>query len=61
MTAPKKTRAATRSATSTQERIIAAAEQLFDDVGIDKVNFAEIADYAGIHRVTVYRHFTDKE
>lgn len=49
-----------RSATATRERIISAAEQLFDEVGIDKVNVADIADHAGIHRVTVYRHFADR-
>ena len=30
-------------------------------VGIDNVNVGEIADYAGIHRVTVYRHFADRD
>lgn len=48
------------SAASTRERIIAAAERLFDEVGIDKVNVADVADNAGVHRVTVYRHFADR-
>jgi len=61
MAAPKKARTVPRPATSTPDRIIAAAGQLIDDVGIDNVNVAEIADYAGIHRVTVYRHFADRE
>ena len=34
---------------------------MFDDVGIDKLNVADIADAAGIHRVTVYRHFADRD
>jgi AcrR family transcriptional regulator len=46
---------------STRERIVSAADHLFDELGIGKVNVADIADYAGVHRVTVYRHFADKE
>lgn len=61
MTAPRRGRSTVRPATSTRERIISAAEALFDDVGIDHVNVADIADSAGIHRVTVYRHFADRD
>src|SRR5947209_6782560 len=46
---------------STRERIISSAEKMFDDVGIDKLNVADIADAAGIHRVTVHRHFADRD
>ena len=33
---------------------------MFDDAGMGRVNVADIADYAGVHRVTVYRYFTDR-
>ncbi len=49
-----------RSGSSTRERIVAAAEQLIDELGIEKANVADIADHAGIHRVTVYRYFADR-
>lgn len=45
---------------STRDRIIAAAEELFSTTDIDKVNVADIADSAGVHRVTVYRYFPDR-
>jgi TetR/AcrR family transcriptional regulator, repressor for uid operon len=61
MAAPRRTRTAPRQAVSTRERIVSAAEHLFDELGIDRINVAEIADYAGVHRVTVYRHFADRE
>ena len=60
MTAPKKVKAASGRTVSTRDRIVSAAERLFDDAGMDRVNVADIADYAGIHRVTVYRHFADR-
>ncbi len=40
---------------------MSAAEALFDEAGIGKVNVADIADLAGIHRVTVYRYFPDRD
>lgn len=60
MAAPKNARAVAGRPASTRERIVSAAEQLFDDAGLGRVNVADIAEYAGIHRVTVYRHFTDR-
>jgi AcrR family transcriptional regulator len=61
MAAPRRNRTGPRPVVSTRDRIVAAADQLFDELGIDKINVADIADYAGIHRVTVYRHFADRE
>jgi AcrR family transcriptional regulator len=60
MTAPKRGRFEPPTG-STRDRIIAAAEQLFDAIGIENVNVADIADAAGIHRVTIYRHFADRD
>ncbi|MGV0793606.1 TetR/AcrR family transcriptional regulator [Mycolicibacterium sp. XJ1819] len=61
MAAPKRDRIDRPTRNPTRDRIIAAAEKLFDDVDIDKISVAEIADAAGIHRVTVYRHFADRD
>jgi len=54
-------RAARRRENSTRDRIISAAEALFASTGIEKVSVADIADSAGVHRVTVYRHFADRD
>src|SRR5260370_9107863 len=61
MGARRRNRPGPRRGVSTRDRIVAAADQLFDELGIGKINVADIADYAGIHRVTVYRHFADRE
>jgi AcrR family transcriptional regulator len=61
MTVPKRGRLEARPNDSTRDRIISAAEKLFDAVGIEKVNVADVADAAGIHRVTFYRHFADRD
>ncbi|MBI9045029.1 MAG: TetR/AcrR family transcriptional regulator [Anaerolineaceae bacterium] len=45
----------------TQERIILAALQLFFTQGIKKTAMAEVADQAGVTRVTAYRYFGDKK
>ncbi len=60
MAAPR-SQAEGRTNSSTRDRIISAAEKLFDEVGIEKANVADIADSAGIHRVTFYRHFADRD
>jgi TetR/AcrR family transcriptional repressor of uid operon len=61
MAGPLRNRTGRRHGVSTRERIVSAAEHLFDALGIGKVSVADIADYAGVHRVTVYRHFADRE
>jgi AcrR family transcriptional regulator len=45
----------------TSERIMRAATGLFVEQGIKKTSLEEIAHRAGVTRVTVYRHFGDKE
>ncbi|MCA9925599.1 MAG: TetR/AcrR family transcriptional regulator [Anaerolineales bacterium] len=45
----------------TRERIILAALQLFLTRGIKKTAVSEIADQAGVTRVTAYRYFGDKK
>ncbi|MGZ5392930.1 MAG: TetR/AcrR family transcriptional regulator [Mycobacterium sp.] len=43
------------------DRLVAAAEELIDRGEIGQVTVGAIADAAGVHRVTFYRHFPDKE
>lgn len=45
----------------THERIVLAALQLFLAQGIKKTSVSDIADQAGVTRVTVYRYFGDKK
>ncbi len=45
----------------TRERILLAALQLFAERGIAATSLSEVAERAGVTRVTVYRHFVDKE
>ena len=44
----------------TQEKLILAALQLFLSQGIQKTTMDQIAQQAGLTRITAYRHFTDK-
>jgi len=46
--------------TQTQEKIILAASELFMTQGIKKTSLDEIAQRAGVTRITVYRYFADK-
>ncbi len=46
---------------NTKEKIILSALTLFSENGIAKTSINEIAYHAGVTRVTVYRHFSDKE
>lgn len=48
-------------ANSTTERILQAALDLFLQQGIRKTSLDEIAERAGVTRMTVYRHFADRE
>ena len=45
----------------THEKIVLAALQLFLAQGIKKTSVSDIADQAGVTRVTVYRYFGDKK
>jgi len=45
----------------TQERIVLTALKLFLSQGIKKTTMAEVAEQAGITRVTAYRYFGDKK
>lgn len=44
-----------------REKLIAAAGECIDRGEIGRVAVGEIAESAGVHRVTFYRHFPDKE
>ena len=41
--------------------ILAAAKQLFPEQGFDGTSMDAIATAAGVSKLTVYSHFTDKE
>ncbi len=45
----------------TRERILLAALQLFGERGIAATSLNEVAECAGVTRVTIYRYFADKE
>jgi AcrR family transcriptional regulator len=46
---------------TTQPRIVTAAIRLFLAQGVRKTNLADIAEAAGVTRVTIYRYFGDKK
>ncbi len=46
---------------TTRERILEAALELFIRQGIRKTSIDDVADRAGVTRVTVYRHFSDRQ
>ena len=43
------------------DKLVAAAEEFIDRGEIGQVTVGAIADAAGVHRVTFYRHYPDKE
>jgi AcrR family transcriptional regulator len=45
---------------ATQERILAAATELFLENGYEKTTVAQVAKSAGVSRATVFWHFSDK-
>lgn len=45
----------------TRERIIRAARDLFIEQGIRKTSMEDVAHGAGVSRVTVYRHYSDRK
>lgn len=50
-----------RAVDRTRQRIVEAAVDLHGEVGPLAATITEIADRAGVTRVTVYRHFPDQE
>ncbi|WP_428338939.1 TetR/AcrR family transcriptional regulator [Mycobacterium sp.] len=52
---------AAQSALQAREKLIIAAGECVDRGGIDRATVGAIAEAAGVHRVTFYRHFADKE
>jgi AcrR family transcriptional regulator len=46
---------------STRERILEAAERCLERYGIKKTTLADVAEEAGVARVTVYRQFADRD
>lgn len=49
------------NANDTRDRILLAALDLFLQQGIRKTSVDDVADRAGVTRVTVYRHFSDRQ
>lgn len=49
------------SGSTTRERIVAIADQLFYQRGFDHTSFSDIADEAGISRGNFYYHFRTKD
>ena len=45
---------------ATQQRILAAAADLFVQRGYERTTIADVADQAGVSRATVFWHFSDK-
>ena len=45
---------------ATQERILAAATELFLEKGYEQTTVAEVAERGGVSRATVFWHFNDK-
>ncbi|MGZ5415510.1 MAG: TetR/AcrR family transcriptional regulator, partial [Aeromicrobium sp.] len=49
------------SGNTTRDRILQAALDLFLRQGIRKTSVDDVADRVGVSRVTVYRHFSDRQ
>lgn len=58
MKANKRTKAAEKG--SNKERILAVAEQLFSEKGVNNTSLADVAKRAGISKGTLYYHFSSK-
>lgn len=52
-------KARAESQARTRARIVAAAAELHEEVGVAKTTVADIARRAGVQRMTVYNHFPD--
>jgi AcrR family transcriptional regulator len=62
ITSPETERGSRQSkAEQTQERILAAAHDLLDEVGIRRTSVDAVAKRAAVSRGTVYLYFTDKQ
>lgn len=46
---------------STREKILEAAERCLERFGVQKTTLADVAEEAGVARMTVYRQFADRE
>jgi len=44
----------------TRARIVAAAAELHEELGVTRTTISAIAERAGVQRLTVYRHFPDE-
>lgn len=51
----------TKRKTATREKLVRSARHLFLTRGYDKTTLEEIADAAGLHVQTLYRHFPTKQ
>ncbi len=51
----------TGNSRTTRDRILQAGLDLFLQQGIRKTSIDDVADRAGVTRVTVYRHFSDRQ
>lgn len=51
----------TGNSNNTRDRILRAGLDLFLQQGIRKTSIDDVADRAGVTRVTVYRHFSDRQ
>ena len=56
----KQLRATPKGKAATQERILAAATELFMERGYEKTTVADVAERGGVSRATVFWHFSDK-
>ena len=61
MTTPKKAALGRPKNPEKRQAILQAAAELFPLNGYDGVSMMEIADRAGVSKLTLYSHFTDKE
>jgi len=47
--------------TDTQQKILKSAEECFFQYGYSKANMSLVSQYSGISRVTIHKHFKNKE
>lgn len=49
-----------RRSSESRQRLLKAAEQLFNEVGYEDTTLEQVAEIAGLHVQTLYRHFPSK-